>query len=160
MKSIALGFMICCAVFVLAAVEAAAAPLRKKEEAEAPGYRDEILLDAIAQVESANNPLAIGAAGERTEYQFMAATWSQYTRVPFIFAGRDRLLSRQVAREHLAWLRRELVARGFGDSPEVLAAGWRFGADNARGSRRVDSSQRVANLYVDFLHARQAKGLR
>lgn len=146
----------CC----LRAVEAVAAPLRRKPPAISGGFNDEIFLDAIAAVESGNNPDAIGESGERTEYQFMPRTWAIYTRVPFAFAGRDRKLSRQVARDHLAALRLDLLARGFGSSPEVLAAGWRFGAGAARATRRVDSSQRVANLYFDFLRARQRKALR
>lgn len=120
-------------------------------------FNDEIFLDAIAEVESGNNPNAIGPKGERTEYQFIAATWSRYTKVPFRFAGRDRNISRQVARDHLQSLKREMTDLGFGASPVVLAAAWRWRPASPAVAAKSDRAQRVVNLYVDLLGARRKK---
>jgi hypothetical protein len=153
-------------IFVMGAcvafADAVSAPFRRKEDIGVLLDRldEDVLLDAIAQVESGNNPKAIGQCGERTEYQIMPGTWQRFSTVPFrdmpIVSRNHR---RNVARLILQDLRREAVQRGcLVQSPQLLAGGWRHGPAFMLSACGTETSQRVACLYYDLL-SRREKGL-
>lgn len=70
-------------------------------------FRIHATLVALSQVETRGRGDAIGAAGERSAWQFMPDTWRIYTSAPFEKASTDPVLARLVAETHL----RALVAR-------------------------------------------------
>lgn len=123
----------------------------------APSPIDESrLLSAIAEVETGTRHLAhpsrkVGPAGERSAWQFTAATWRRYTRSPFPTASTNATLAHLVAQMHLRYLRLELESRGALTSPYTLALAWNAGprkvyTDTAPISAR-NYAQRVQNLY-------------
>lgn len=61
-------------------------------------------LNAIATIETGNNPNAIGRAGERSVYQFMESTWYDRTDKAFVLATEDPDLAREVAIKHARWV--------------------------------------------------------
>lgn len=134
---------------LLAAMIAFVTPHAQAEQA-APLAVD-TLLDAIAAVESGNDPRAVGPRGERGRCQFRAATWREYTNAEFLaWAPVDCALTRGIERAHLARLCRGLTARGYSLDPALLAAAWRFGLEHAlQTGWRSDYARRVANLYYD-----------
>jgi hypothetical protein len=114
------------------------------------------LLAAIAAVETGTTNLArpsrkVGRAGERSAWQFTAATWRRYTRTPFAAASSDAILAHLVAQLHLRYLRLELESRGHLTSPYNIALAWNAGprcvfTDTASIPSR-DYARRVDNLY-------------
>jgi hypothetical protein len=110
---------------------------------------DDSLLHAIRDVESGDNPGAIGPCGERTAYQFTVATWRGYTVMPFERAGLCPALATTIARRHLDWLRK---AAPWPVSVERLANAWHRGLGGARESQTSDYAQRVRRLY-DYYRA-------
>lgn len=101
-----------------------------------------IFLWALAQVESGGNPHAVGAAGERTQWQITPAVRAMY---PADWSDRD------VAVAHVRRLEAQLRSRGVAPTARNLAIAWNAGP-GAFGRRRVppaakDHAQRVANLF-------------
>lgn len=110
------------------------------------------LLAAIAEVESANRPGAIGPRGERGLYQFRCDTWKQHTALPFTWAH-NPAHARYVAEIHLRWLQRELRP-WLGVEPDAarLADAWHRGLtaakrDHPPTAAAKDYVERVVNLY-------------
>lgn len=113
------------------------------------------LLAALRQVESGDRPYAVGAAGERTAYQFTPATWARYTQRSLERGAADTSFANMVAAMHLAYLRQRLSARGLRETPENLARAWRHGPNFSPGATaRSDYAARVANLYFDEIERR------
>lgn len=118
------------------------------------------LVEAIAQVESGSDDLAVGkltARGERAvgRYQILPSTWRDRTDWPIEYAH-DHLKAQVVAVDHLNWLRKQLEKRPDVDQVTAyhLASAWRFGHayagkwdTNAQFLARNQYSQRVKNLY-------------
>lgn len=59
------------------------------------------MLWAIRQVETGDNPRALGRLGERSAYQFRALTWRNYVRAPFRLATTNPHAADLVAARHL-----------------------------------------------------------
>jgi hypothetical protein len=104
----------------------------------------ESLLHALRDVESGDNPGAIGPCGERTAYQFTSATWCGYTVMPFERAGLCPALATTIARRHLDWL---MKSSTWPLTVERLAEAWHRGLDGAREAETSDYAQRVRHLY-------------
>ncbi len=94
------------------------------------------MLYAIAQVETGNNPDAIGQAGERTEWQFMEVTWHMHTSARF----GDPQFKRIVAENHCRFIIAVLRQNHIVPTPHSIARKWNPGAP-------ASYSRRVANLY-------------
>lgn len=110
------------------------------------------LLAALAEVESRNNPHAVGPAGERGLWQFRLGTWRQHTSAPFAWAH-EPAKAREIAEKHLEWLRQAWVkSRGREPTARELAATWNGGVSLANGRKWppcvVDYCERVAALYT------------
>lgn len=116
----------------------------------------EAMLDAIAQVESGNNPKAIGKLGERSAYQIMGQSWAMHSRVPFAQASLQPALARMVARQHLAWMAGVIERNEAQVTPAMLAAAWRWGPGSAFAHTRSESTRRVLNLYFEAVDAKRA----
>ena len=88
-----------------------------------------LLLSAIATVESANNPAAIGAHGERSAYQMLEITWREHAKPEeaFILATSDPALAEQIAEAHIISLTRQLERAGVPVTPASLARAWHSG---------------------------------
>lgn len=119
------------------------------------------LLAAIAQVETGTSNLArpsrkVGRAGERSAWQFTAATWHRYTSRRFSDASTDATLAHLIASLHLRFLRLELESRGQAAGPYNLALAWNAGPaaviKNRVGTSSYDYAGRVWNLYHDPKH--------
>lgn len=122
------------------------------------GLDFDVMLDAIAAVESGNNPLAIGRLGERGRCQIRAATWDEVTSRPFLaWAPVDCAETREVERMVLARMCAQLLRQGHQLEPALVAAAWRYGAGIAPRMIRGDSSQRTANLYFDRIKREAAR---
>lgn len=114
-----------------------------------PSVSDDVLLRAIAQVETGNNPAKVGRYGERTRLQIMPATWRRYSRLPQ--SARNRAETDRVARAYLAYIRRRLRARRLPESTFYLAAAWNAGPCWHRLRRStVVYAERVENLVRDY----------
>lgn len=101
------------------------------------------LLWAIAAVETGHDDSAIGQAGERSQYQIMAATWRQHEpTLPHTECRGEA--AETVARSHLLWL----VSR-LGTDPLTLASAWNQGLTGHRRKGPNDYAARVAALYRD-----------
>lgn len=120
---------------------------RKDSVAPAEPLDVEALLWAIRQRESGDRPAAVGMRGERSAYQFRAATWAQHTAVDFIYAGTIPGLADKVARSHVAWIVAQLKRREIEALPEFVAAAWNRGMEHALDGARSDYAQAVATLY-------------
>lgn len=85
-------------------------------------------LTALATIESSNNDLALGKAGERGAYQIKAITWKQHTNIDFTIYAHDRQVSSQVAYMHLSWLKKSFVnSAGRVPEPRDFYIMWRVG---------------------------------
>lgn len=63
-------------------------------------------MDALALVESGDNPQAVGRHGERTRYQVTPAVWRQHTKVPMQSAGPNTIrgiVSEEWSRRIATW---------------------------------------------------------
>ena len=58
---------------------------------------------AVCQVESGCDDAKVGLRGERGRYQFMEATWKQYTTLPHV-AAHVRANSEMVMDKHCRWM--------------------------------------------------------
>ncbi|MDE3165848.1 MAG: lytic transglycosylase domain-containing protein [Acidobacteriota bacterium] len=117
-----------------------------------PSVSDEVLLRAIAQVETGNRPGKIGRYGERTRVQIMPATWRRFSRVPQ--SASDPAETNRVARAYLAYIRRRLRERDLPENAFYLAACWNAGACWHRLRRStVNYAERVENLVREYERA-------
>ena len=112
------------------------------------------LLTMIAQVETGTRNLSRavkkrGRAGERSAWQFKAATWRAYTALPFVKASTDAPLAHLVASLHLRRLRMELESHGYAATPYRLAVAWNKGLAVALTDQEMasDYARRVCALY-------------
>jgi hypothetical protein len=117
-----------------------------------------LLLVSIAQVETGNNPHAIGKLGERSAYQVSEAVWAQHAKhgEPFALASTNAQLAEHVATEHLIYLTREMERAGVPISVENLAYAWNSGPAAAirgilHGQKFKPNGfvKRVANIYAE-----------
>jgi hypothetical protein len=112
-----------------------------------------ILLRSIAEVESMGRPEMIGQAGERSEYQFMAATWKQYSKVPHRTIGQEKNHNEvvRVAKKHIETIKKSITEYGKEVTPFRIALAWNAGPDRLSfQSRHRDYAQRVSNLYETY----------
>lgn len=108
---------------------------------------DDVLLPAIADVETGNNSARLGRRGERTHLQILPATWRRFSRLPHSVSATNHEETDRVARAYLAVIRQRLKARDLPETPFFIAAGWNAGPNWTRLSRRTISyADRVANL--------------
>lgn len=116
------------------------------------------LLDALAFVESSNNPRAVSPAGARGLYQIMPATWGDVMDVPFEQAF-DPVSSETAAVRYLEWIRATLTKwKGSADVQDVLAA-WHggIGRYKRRGynlSRMPESTREFVGRVIRQIRAR------
>lgn len=112
------------------------------------GFDDQRFLAAIAVVETNNDNSAIGKAGERSKYQFMEATWNQYSNIPHARASEFPEEIERVANVHLNWIKSTLKKNKFGITVENCAAIWNAGWGNfKKGYRPKLYIQKVKNSY-------------
>ena len=109
-------------------------------------------LAAVAQVETGGDYTQIGAHGERSEYQFMRATWVEYTDVPFALASTHNGMVQIVAKLHAMRLQAALRERkvDYYTHPLNVATAWNRGAGAVNGyliNGHPDYAVRVGNLY-------------
>lgn len=129
---------------------------KRKALATLPVLDHAVMIEAIAVVESGNDPHAVGRAGERGRCQFMERTWQWHTTAPFLqWAPVDCPLTRKIERAHLSWVCRELDRLGHVPDPALVAAGWRFGPRHAAEHIRAGSAQRAAVIYAALLAAKE-----
>jgi len=108
---------------------------------------DEILLAAIAEVETGNNSAVLGHYGERTRLQILPDTWRRFSHLPFSASAANRAETDRVARAYLASIRERLRSRGLPETPFFIAAGWNAGPGwKTLSSGTVSYAERVANL--------------
>jgi hypothetical protein len=115
----------------------------------ASGIDPELVLRAIAEVETRSNPRRVGQLGERGMYQFRRETWRQHTAEDFRRAHHPEI-STTVARRHYDWITRELRHRGYEGTPYEVALAWNAGLHRVLSGRVPSRSrhyaERVANL--------------
>lgn len=112
-----------------------------------------ILLRSIAEVESMGRPEMVGQAGERSEYQFMAATWKQYSKVSHRSIGQEKNHNEvvRVAKKHIETIKKSITEYGHEVTPFRIALAWNAGPDRLSfQARHRDYAQRVANLYEAY----------
>ena len=108
---------------------------------------DDVLLSAIATVETGNNPSRLGHYGERTQLQILPQTWRRFSRLPHTQAASHPAETERVARAYLASIRERLKERGLPETPFYMAAAWNAGPAWRRLSpHTVSYARRVANL--------------
>ena len=114
---------------------------------------DALLLWAIAERDSGNNPDAIGSRGEFTRYQFMPETWRHYTDATPEQARRNPEIADAVARMHLADLKDELRRGGLKPTPRLLALAWNAGSPAVIRRELLGAhlryAEHVVNLYTE-----------
>lgn len=71
-----------CAGVVLSAVPRVTAAEPRAATGSAPAHSLAVWLAALAEVETGNDPAAVGRAGERTPYQISPRVWTAYSRQP------------------------------------------------------------------------------
>jgi hypothetical protein len=118
-----------------------------------PGaYNADDLLASIADAEHSRG--RVGAAGERGDHQVLPAV-----RAGLIVRLRARGVAapteRQIVREHLADVERQLVARGVPLMPFNVALAWNAGAARAASGRAPERSYDYARRVVTLYAARQ-----
>lgn len=98
---------------------------------------DARILAAIAEVETGNNPRAIGPAGERGAHQLTPSVRRQF----------------RTAQNYLAHIKGRLAANSVPVTPRTVALAWNGGAGatirNTVQARTRDYANRVSNLYFD-----------
>lgn len=108
---------------------------------------DDVMLAAIADVETGNNAAKRGHHGERSQLQILPTTWREYSRLPHSAAATNPEETDRVARAYLRVIRSRLRARGLPETPFFIAAGWNAGPGWKRLHRStVAYAERVANL--------------
>src|SRR5882724_174932 len=112
-----------------------------------PPVSDDVLLSAIAEVETGNNSALVGHSGERTRLQIAPETWVRFSRLPHSVAASHPQETDRVARAYLASIRSRLKARGLPATPFFMAAAWNVGPGwNRLPSRTIAYAERVENL--------------
>lgn len=109
------------------------------------------VLDAIRLAEGVTDPAKPGLAGELGYHSLTRVVWAQHTTAPFAQAATDPVLEAYVAKQHLDWLERHLLAQhGPHVAPYWLALAWNAGLSATLHGRTTtksrDFAQRVANL--------------
>jgi hypothetical protein len=108
---------------------------------------DDILLSAIAEVETGNNSAMVGHSGERTRLQIAPETWVRFSHVPHAAAASHPQETDRVARAYLASIRTRLKSRGLPITPFFIAAAWNAGPGwSSLPSSTIAYAERVANL--------------
>jgi hypothetical protein len=108
---------------------------------------DDVLLSAIATVETGNNPARLGHSGERTQLQIMPGTWRKFSRIPHSQAAANPVETDRVARAYLAQIRARLQSRGLPETPFFIAAAWNAGPGwKTLTSGTISYAERVANI--------------
>ncbi len=108
---------------------------------------DNVLLSAIATVETGNNSAHLGRYGERTRLQILPETWREFSRLPHSAAASNRAETDRVARAYLAVIRQRLNERGLPETPFYIAACWNAGPGWKRlHPATVSYAERVSNL--------------
>lgn len=111
-------------------------------------FDDAAFLRAIAIVETNCDNSAVGKAGERSQYQFMRATWDQYSRISHAKCAQNPQEIERVANVHLQWIKQRLVKNHMEVSVENCAAVWNAGWGNYRkGFRPHKYIQKVKSHY-------------
>ncbi len=108
---------------------------------------DDVMLSAIADVETGNNAAKRGHRGERSQLQILPETWREYSRLPHSAAATNPEETDRVARAYLNVIRKRLRSRGLPETPFFIAAGWNAGP----GWKRLHQStiayaERVTNI--------------
>src|SRR5882724_115195 len=110
---------------------------------------DDVLLSAIAEVETGNNSALVGHSGERTRLQIAPETWVRFSRLPHSVAAANPQETDRVARAYLASIRSRLKARGLPPTPFFMAAAWNVGPGWSRlPASTIAYAERVENLVV------------
>lgn len=118
----------------------------------------DLLVEAIRLVE--NTPRGfVGRQGERSEWQFKPATWSQYSDKPFTWASESRALcvaeQQRVAYAHVAWILARLPSLGRPTNSYQVGIVWCAGYGAAEEDRithaQYDYADRVHNIYHELL---------
>lgn len=107
-----------------------------------------LLLRAIALVESGADPRAVGAHGERGQFQMS----------PAVVASCGGHGEREAAR-HLHWLERQLAAKGVALLPFNLALAWNAGASAATSGRAPISSYEYARRVESTMERLKQEGV-
>src|SRR5882724_1340006 len=108
---------------------------------------DDVLLSAIAEVETGNNSALVGHSGERTRLQIAPETWVRFSRLPHSVAAANPQETDRVARAYLASIRSRLKARGLPPTPFFMAAAWNVGPGWSRlPASTIAYAERVENL--------------
>ncbi len=114
---------------------------------------DDVMLTAIAAVETGNDAAKCGRYGERSQLQILPTTWRKFSHLPHASAATNPAETDRVARAYLALIRSRLRARGLPESPFFIAAGWNAGASWRRlRPATVAYAEHVAN-YVEEIVA-------
>lgn len=107
--------------------------------------------EAIAMVETANDPTAIGRDGERSRYQFMNFVWKEYSNEPFETASTNAREANRVFMEHVKWSVRALKVLDQDVTVYNLALLHNAGFGNIQRStvqeRHRNYAKRVTSLY-------------
>lgn len=134
-------------LFLVSVTVGCAAPKKFTLPAVAAPVTDEVMLNAIAQVETGDNAARVGRFGERTQVQILPATWREYSHLPFSASARHPAETERVARKYLSHIRARLRARGLPETPFYIAASWNAGPCWRRlRPGTVDYARRVANI--------------
>jgi hypothetical protein len=108
---------------------------------------DDVLLSAIAEVETGNNSAMVGNSGERTRLQIAPETWVRFSRFPHSVAASNPQETDRVARAYLASIRTRLKARGVPTTPFFMAAAWNVGPGWSKlPASTIAYADRVANI--------------
>lgn len=108
---------------------------------------DDVLLSAIAEVETGNNSAMVGQSGERTRLQIAPETWVRFSRLPHSAAATHPQETDRVARAYLASIRSRLKSRGVPVTPFFIAAAWNAGPGwSSLPASTIAYADRVANL--------------
>lgn len=119
-----------------------------------------LFLEAIAQVESGGDDLAVGPCGSRGRYQLSWSAWAQWSKEPHTEAH-NPTKSLAVALKHVAWIRKTVAEReginlGDVDYREIAncwlrGVNWSRNGENwDRGIQRMEYSARVMNLFHEL----------
>ncbi len=93
-------------------------PLQPMAVAPAQSFPSRSLLNALASVESSNNPRAVSPAGARGLYQLMPATWSDMMTEPFDQAF-NPVTCELAAVRYLEWIKATLT-KWMGSAPDMI----------------------------------------
>ena len=109
-------------------------PLEGAQSIQSYQVRVEALLEAMAKIESNNNPRAVGQHGEHGLLQIKPEVWQMFTKVSFNRAFEPEL-NRQIAREYIIYLQHQLRMK-LGRNPTVDEVTAAYNGGLARFERR------------------------